>query len=214
METIRKPKWEVFWIATYPELESMLKECKQETLISLDTETANWDVKRGGGPHVDYLALIQIGLPRTERTFIVDALAFTGGDRDKEAEAFVGLKDLLEDEDIEFIIQYAPFERRHFQRSNVELANSRVSDTRVMAKKLYPSFRKYGLQDLVANLLDKEISKDMQVSDWTRRPLTQQQIDYAALDPEITYEVYKKIKEDAEEREVDVDNVRWTSKGR
>jgi len=206
METIRKPKWEVTWVDTLEQMDSMLEECFRETLISLDTETADW--KRGN--KFDYLALIQIGLPHKKKTFIVDAIAFSGGQRDEEASAFVGLKTLLENPGIEFIIQYAPFERRHLKRSNIELADCKVSDTRVMAKKLYPSLvGGFGLQNLSKELLEKEISKEQQTSNWAVRPLSQEQIDYAALDPEITYEVYLKIKEDALTVDIDVDNVRW-----
>lgn len=211
---VRKPKWAVVWVDTQEALDSLVEECLTETLISLDTETANWDKRKGGGPHVDYLALIQVGLPSKEKTFIIDAIAFSGGKRENEEAAFAGLKNLMETDGIEFIIQYAPFEQRHLKRSNIELANLKVSDTRVMAKKLYPHFPKYGLLDLVKNLLDKEISKEQQVSDWSLRPLTQAQIDYAALDPEITYEVYKKIKEDALMVDINVDNVRWVGVGR
>lgn len=210
MEEMRKPNWEVFWVDTEEELEFVLQECEKHDLISLDVETADWRK----GPQHDYLALIQLGIPALERTFLIDAIAFTGGDRNKEEAAFAGLKQLLENTDIEFIIQYAPFEERHFKRSNVELSSCTVSDTRVIAKKLHPYFAKYGLQDLARELLEVDITKGPQTSDWAQRPLTQAQIDYAALDPEITYLVYKKLKEDAQEVDLDVSSVEWAGKGR
>lgn len=210
MEEMRKPNWEVFWVDTQEELDFVLEECEKHDLISLDVETADW---RKGNDH-DYLALIQLGIPALERTFLIDAIAFTNGDRNKEETAFVGLKRLLENTDIEFIIQYAPFEQRHFRRSGVELADSNVSDTRVMAKKLHPYFAKYGLQDLAREVLGVDITKGPQTSDWSVRPLTQAQIDYAALDPEITYLVYKKLKEDAQAVDLDISSVEWAGRGR
>lgn len=39
-----------------------------------------------------------------------------------------------------------------------------------------------GLRDVVRRRLGQELDKRMQTSDWDARPLTQEQLDYAALD--------------------------------
>jgi|TARA_B110000967_G_scaffold206871_1_gene254704 ribonuclease D len=50
-----------------------------------------------------------------------------------------------------------------------------------------------GYANLVEKLCDKKLSKKFQVSDWSRRPLKDKQIEYAALDVEYLPVLYKEL---------------------
>ena len=50
-----------------------------------------------------------------------------------------------------------------------------------------------GLKKLVANILQFRISKGQQTSNWEQEDLSQQQLEYAATDAWVCYEIYKKL---------------------
>ena len=54
---------------------------------------------------------------------------------------------------------------------------------------------KGGLKDLVYRVFNKTLCKSMVLSNWKQRPLSEQQIKYAALDAFIVLQIYLKIKE-------------------
>lgn len=54
---------------------------------------------------------------------------------------------------------------------------------------------KGGLKDLVFRIFNKTLCKSMVLSNWKQRPLSDQQIKYAALDAFIVLQIYLKIKE-------------------
>ena len=54
---------------------------------------------------------------------------------------------------------------------------------------------KGGLKDLVLRIFNKSLCKSMVLSDWKQRPLSEQQVRYAALDAFIVLQIYLKIKE-------------------
>ena len=57
------------------------------------------------------------------------------------------------------------------------------------------SFKRMGLNKLAMKVLQQELDKNEQLSDWGQRPLDQKQIDYAVADVACVAEIYEKIVE-------------------
>eukprot|EP00928_Gymnodinium_smaydae_P038213 TRINITY_DN2639_c0_g2_i1.p1 TRINITY_DN2639_c0_g2~~TRINITY_DN2639_c0_g2_i1.p1 ORF type:complete len:795 (-),score=76.53 TRINITY_DN2639_c0_g2_i1:132-2516(-) len=60
--------------------------------------------------------------------------------------------------------------------------------------RLRPSQPLPGLKGLVANILKRRLDKTEQCSDWSARPLTESQLDYAALDAHCLLQVWEAVK--------------------
>ena len=76
------------------------------------------------------------------------------------------------------------------QRSNISLAN--VFDTLVASRRIRGRLAGgHSLAAVCRRELDKVLDKTQQVSDWTRRPLTDAQVAYAALDVEVLVQLYE-----------------------
>ena len=92
------------------------------------------------------------------------------------------------------VIHNATFERSVLQRSNISIAN--IFDTLAASRRIrgrQPDG--HSLAAVCRRELDKTIDKTQQTSDWTRRPLTDAQVDYAALDVEVLVALYAKFSE-------------------
>jgi ribonuclease D len=75
-----------------------------------------------------------------------------------------------------------------------------IFDTEIAAKLL--NYPKVSLQNMLLETLGIEVEKTMQKSDWGRRPLSSQQILYAANDVIYLHRIYEKLKTDLEKREI------------
>jgi ribonuclease D len=203
------PQWEVNYVTTYEGLEQAITECLQEDIVALDTETADWQVNREQN---EYLCLIQLGLPAKQKTFIVDALAFTGGDRNLEKEKLAPFRRLFENEQHpKFLIQYARFEAGQFQRSGIFIKYNRILDTWAIARSVLPGLPSYALKKMYAAFFKKEIGdwESLQTSDWAVRPLSREQLEYAALDVEYVWDILKYLELEAERKGINIDEVDW-----
>ena len=142
------------------------------SVLGLDVETTLGPVK--------YMCLAQIATP--EYTALVDTWRL---------QDISALKPIMEDERVVKVIHYASFERGRFADRGVTLRN--VYDTHAADKLLNPEHETHALQDVVARELDVDMSKGEQKSDWRQRPLTQAQINYAALDAEVLLDLYARF---------------------
>jgi ribonuclease D len=57
-----------------------------------------------------------------------------------------------------------------------------------------------GLGSICLELLDIELAKEHSAADWSLRPLSEEMLDYAALDVDVMFEVWAKLKEMLEEQ--------------
>ncbi len=116
------------------------------------------------------VCLIQISDGR--RTFLVDALA--GLD-------YSGLGGILEAPHIEKVLHGADFDIRGLNR-DYGLILAPCYDTSIAAR--FAGLERTGLAALLQDLLDLAIPKDrrLQRADWSRRPLSDEALDYAASD--------------------------------
>lgn len=171
------------FINTQKDLDTALSQLKDQKIIAIDTEFVRTTTFY---PH---LALIQIGFD--SKTIAIDAAV--GLDLSSIAK-------IIEDPNVLKII--------HAARQDLEVIKLRLGvninnmfDTQVAAQFLgfseAPSYDK-----LVLKYCDQSISKAMQFSDWSERPLSKEQIDYALLDVKYLIGIYHKILAELKKRDL------------
>ena len=135
-------------------------------VITVDTET------RGLKPHRDRLCLVQL----------------SAGDGDahlvrlkKDAYQAPNLKKILGDPGILKIFHFARFDLAVIQKY-LSVKATPVYCTKLASKLSRTSVDRHGLKDLCRDLLEVEISKTKQCSDWGAEIYDQAQLEYAASD--------------------------------
>ncbi len=135
--------------------------------VAIDTETMGLQTKR------DRLCLVQLCSENGD----VHMVQIQKGQQDKA----VNLKRLLEDKSVLKIF--------HFARFDVSILNhtfgihvNPVYCTKIASKLVRTYTDKHGLKNLCKEILDIELSKQEQSSDWGRSELTKEQLTYAAND--------------------------------
>jgi ribonuclease D len=135
-------------------------------VVAVDTETMGLDYKR------DPLCLVQISAGNEEVHLIqINRKSFKADN----------LKKILEDNTIKKIFQFARFDLavlNYYLKAEI----NNVYCTKIASKIGRTYTDKHGLKDLCKELLNIELSKQMQSSDWGAEALTEQQINYAASD--------------------------------
>ena len=135
-------------------------------IIAIDTETMGLDYKR------DPLCLVQMSSGNEEVHLIqINRKTFKADN----------LKRILEDNNIKKIFQFARFDLavlNYYLKAEI----NNVYCTKIASKIGRTYTDKHGLKDLCKELLNIELSKQMQSSDWGAETLTEQQINYAASD--------------------------------
>ena len=135
-------------------------------VVAIDTETMGLDYKR------DPLCLVQISAGNEEVHLIqINRKNFKADN----------LKKILEDDTIKKIFQFARFDLavlNYYLKAEI----NNVYCTKIASKIGRTYTDKHGLKDLCKELLNIELSKQMQSSDWGAEALTEQQINYAASD--------------------------------
>lgn len=144
----------------------------QQSYIGLDVETTLYDHR---------LCLIQIGC--REQSFLIDPFKVD----------FSGLTQVLSHPNIPIIIHNASFECSVMGGYQIQIQN--IVDTMKVSRKIYGMKCPGGhsLKSVCRREFDLEMSKECQTSRWETRPLTAQQLEYAALDAEILIHLYRKF---------------------
>ena len=155
-------------ITSADELSQVVGALSIEAVIGLDVETTM---------HRQELSLIQIATQK--HTYIVDPIALLSLDP---------LRLVLGPEGPLKVIHNASFERRVLGAAGIELGN--VFDTLAVSRRLGPSNVKHGLAEVCARHLDRSLDKSLQKSNWAARPLSREQLDYAAADAEVLVDLY------------------------
>lgn len=170
--------WKYDWIDSEAQLAEVSAAIAKEEFVSLDTETAGWETDN------ERLCLIQIGLPSQERVYILDALAIR---------TYGPLEAQLRAPSPVLVAHNAAFEERQFESIGIRLGG--LVDTLAMSRRLRPDLPSHSLQSCCKFILNLRISKEEQRSNWSRRPLSQSQIRYAALDAEVTVKLFQSLRE-------------------
>lgn len=172
-----RPKLPVTYIDTFEALDRLCPQLLKAETVAFDVET--WGNERK-------LCLAQIGT--REGSWLIDAIAI---------DDISPLARVLESPRVTKIIQYSHFERDVMQRVGIDIQN--IFDTWAASR------RRHGVKVLgghnLAMLCERELGisldKGEQTSDWRRRPLSEEQLAYAALDVEVLIQLYDVFAPDA-----------------
>jgi ribonuclease D len=146
------------------QLESAVRGMDGLTSISLDTES------NSRHHYPEQLCLIQIAVDH--KVHLIDTIAL---------QELTPLKKVLADSTVQKIIHGADYDIRCFDRHyGFRIRN--LFDTGIAAR--FTGITEFGLAALIKNLLGVTITKSerLQQSDWGRRPLPAETLDYAAAD--------------------------------
>lgn len=159
------PRNPVRWIDTTEGLSRALEVLNRQTEVGLDVETTLTDQ-----------ALCLVQLATREETFVIDALAIP---------ELGPLGAFLESERVVKRIHNAAFERGVLGGLGYRIEN--VVDTLEESRSRHglDAFGGHSLAAVCERELGEELDKREQCSNWRRRPLTAEQLAYAALDAEV-----------------------------
>jgi ribonuclease D len=137
--------------------------------ITIDTETLGLNIKR------DRLCLIQLRNESNKKVYLIKF------DKDISPANSKNIKSLLEDKSLTKIFHYARFDMAVLKENlNINVRN--IFCTKIASKLTRTYSSKHGLKDLVKEILNIELDKTEQTSDWSQKKLTKQQIQYAMND--------------------------------
>jgi len=137
--------------------------------ITIDTETLGLNIKR------DRLCLIQLRNESNKKVYLIKF------DKDISPANSKNIKSLLEDKSLTKIFHYARFDMAVLKENlNINVRN--IFCTKIASKLTRTYSSKHGLKDLVKEILNIELDKTEQTSDWSQKNLTKQQIQYAMND--------------------------------
>ena len=137
--------------------------------VSIDTETLGLNIKR------DRLCLIQL---RNETDQNIYLIKFDEGLSPKLSK---NIKILLENKSLTKIFHYGRFDMAVLKQ-NLKINVKNIFCTKVASKLTRTYSSKHGLKDLVYEILDIQLDKTEQSSDWSKKKLTKKQIKYAMND--------------------------------
>ena len=137
--------------------------------VSIDTETLGLNIKR------DRLCLIQL---RNETDQNIYLIKFDEGLSPKLSK---NIKILLENKSLTKIFHYGRFDMAVLKQ-NLKINVKNIFCTKVASKLTRTYSSKHGLKDLVYEILDIQLDKTEQSSDWSKKKLTKKQIEYAMSD--------------------------------
>lgn len=146
------------------ELNAAVSEIDKSPAIALDTESNSFQ------RYPEQLCLIQIA--SRQKVYIIDTISLND---------LTPLRKVLEDASIEKVVHAAEYDIRSLDRHyGIHIHN--LFDTSIAAR--FTGITQFGLAALTKELLGITInkSKRLQLSDWGRRPLSPEALEYAASD--------------------------------
>ncbi len=151
----------------------------KKTLIAVDTETRGLNLLR------DRLCLVQICDDEGVVSFV----------RYKDKHSFPqesNVKKLMEADSVLKLFHYARFDisvMKHYINAHTKP----IFCTKIASKLVRTYTDRHSLKDLVSELLQIELDKTNQSSDWARSDLSESQMEYAANDVRVLLPIYAKI---------------------
>jgi len=173
---IYAPRDGVTWIDSADEANALFARLLRERFVALDVETTLEEPRA--------LCTVQLGVPGAN--YVVDAYAI---------EDWEPLRAVLESDAVEKVIHNAAFEEMMLQKKGIKIKS--VFDTLIESRKKYrktPITGAHKLGDVCERELGIYLDKTNQTSDWTVRPLSEEQLAYAAIDVEVLVDLYAVFK--------------------
>ena len=154
------------------------KDLKFSNLVAIDTETMGLDFKR------DRLCLVQIS-DGDDHAHLVQIL---------EGKEYPNLSKLLKDDNIKKIFHFARFDIAAIQK-HLNIFCENIYCTKIASKLTRTYTDKHGLKELCKELINIDISKQQQSSDWGNSNLSANQLKYAASDVLYLHKIKLKLDE-------------------
>ena len=145
----------------------LLKSFKGD--ISIDTETLGLNIKR------DRLCLIQLRNETDKKVYLIKF------EEDLSPKLSKNIKSLLENNGLTKIFHFGRFDMAVL-KENLNINVKNVFCTKIASKLTRTYSSKHGLKDLVYEILDIQLDKTEQSSDWSKKKLNKKQIKYAMND--------------------------------
>ena len=149
---------------------------KFSKIIAIDTETMGLDFKR------DRLCLVQIS-NGDNHAHLVQII---------EGKKYSNLIKLLKNDKIKKIFHFARFDIAAIQK-NLNIYCENIYCTKIASKLTRTYTDKHGLKELCKELLNIDISKQQQSSDWGNTNLSDSQLKYAASDVLYLHDIKLKL---------------------
>ena len=167
---VATPRNEAQWVDTPAALRAVSEELRNADVVGLDVETA-----------LDFGTLCLIQIATRNRTFLVDPFAV--GDLKPIVDVLSGTRPTK-------VIHNARFERRVL--ASLGIALDGVYDTLEASREARgpDALGGHSLAMVCERELGISLDKAAQTSNWSRRPLSPDQLQYAALDAEILLMLY------------------------
>ena len=154
--------------------------------ISIDTETLGLNIKR------DRLCLIQLRNETNKKIYLIKFDKTISGKNSKN------LKSLMEDKALCKIFHYARFDVA-ILKENLNINVKNIFCTKIASKLTRTYSSNHGLKDLVKEILNIDLDKTEQTSDWSQAKLTQKQIQYAINDILYLFDIKNSLESKLEE---------------
>ena len=151
--------------------------------IGVDTETTGLNLSR------DRLCLIQIGISRNECHLV----KFDKSEFQKEGK-YKNLVNLLNNKKIKKIFHYARFDLAVIKKF-LKINCDNIFCTKIASKLVRTYTDRHGLKDLCKEILEIDLNKSQQSSDWSASDLSKNQIKYASHDVIFLFDLKKKLHE-------------------
>ena len=163
------------------EVDRFVDEIRGVREIAVDTEGASFH------RYVDRIYLLQ--LTTGEQSAIIDPLSIGKPE---------GLGQLMEDPSVQVVFHDADYDLRLLRQDYGWLTRN-VFDTRIAAQLI--GLRSFGLAALLERYFGVKLDKKHQRADWSRRPLSEDMLAYAAQDTRWLLELRDHLHEQLEEKE-------------
>ncbi len=147
-----------------------------QPIIGLDTETfMDFSTRQ------NQLSLLQLASP-TGEVIVVDALAA----------GFAETRELIENPSAMMAAHNARFDDGVLRQVGFEVAG--MVDTLKLSRRTL-RLKSFSLASVSEHLFGLKLDKTYQLSNWRKRPLSREQLDYAALDAQIALQVFQELAE-------------------
>ena len=168
------------WIETLPRLEAVARILRQAKIIGVDLEADSMY------HYFEKICLLQIATESA--SYVLDPLAL----RDLSA-----LRPVFSNPRIRKVFHGADYDIRYLYRDfRLEVEN--LFDTQLACQFL--GLRESGLEALLRSRFHVELNKKYQRADWSRRPLSPEMLEYAAMDARYLIPLARMLERELEEK--------------
>jgi ribonuclease D len=168
------------WIETLPALEGAVRTLEQAEIIGVDLEADSLH------HYFEKICLLQIAAESV--TLVLDTLAL------KDLSA---LGPVFSNPGIRKVFHGADYDIRSLHRNfGLEVAN--LFDTQLAGRFL--GLKETGLEAMLRSRFQVELNKKFQRADWSRRPLSREMLDYAAMDSSYLIPLARMLEKELEEK--------------